>query len=87
MEHAAHGSLGARCAHLEVHINPAPIPFSLALTVSPARDIHFYMAHRMLHVRALYKFVHALHHRNADPEPFSGISMHPGESRPSLFIY
>ena len=34
----------------------------------------------MLHVRALYKFVHALHHRNADPEPFSGISMHPGAS-------
>jgi hypothetical protein len=23
-------------------------------------------------------YVHSLHHRNADPEPFSGISMHPG---------
>ena len=56
------------------------------------------MAHRMLHVRALYKYglnlpavflcnilnmyVHSLHHRNADPEPFSGISMHPGAAAP-----
>ena len=40
------------------------------------------MAHRMLHARALYKFVHSLHHRNADPEPFSGISMHPGALSP-----
>jgi sterol desaturase/sphingolipid hydroxylase (fatty acid hydroxylase superfamily) len=43
------------------------------------RDIHFYTAHRFLHIRPLYNLVHSLHHRNTDPEPFSGLSMHPVE--------
>jgi len=43
------------------------------------RDLHFYIAHRFIHIRAIYKYVHSLHHRNADPEPFSGLTMHPVE--------
>lgn len=43
------------------------------------RDLHFYIAHRFLHIRAIYTYVHKLHHRNADPEPFSGMTMHPIE--------
>ena len=44
-------------------------------TVSRYRDFHFYFAHRLLHIRVLYKFVHSLHHRNTDIEPFSGLCM------------
>ena len=36
------------------------------------RDVHFYFAHRLLHFGPLYQQVHSLHHRNTDPEPFSG---------------
>lgn len=43
------------------------------------RDLHFYFAHRFSHIRAFYKYVHSLHHRNTDPEPFSGLCMHPVE--------
>ena len=43
------------------------------------RDLHFYIAHRFIHIRAIYKYVHSLHHRNTDPEPFSGMTMHPVE--------
>jgi sterol desaturase/sphingolipid hydroxylase (fatty acid hydroxylase superfamily) len=43
------------------------------------RDLHFYIAHRFLHIRAVYKYVHSLHHRSTDPEPFSGMTMHPVE--------
>ena len=43
------------------------------------RDLHSYIAHRFVHIRAVYRFVHSLHHRNADPEPFSGLTMHPVE--------
>ena len=43
------------------------------------RDTHFYIVHRFSHLRAVYKFVHSLHHRNTDPEPFSGLCMHPIE--------
>ena len=33
------------------------------------REFHFYWAHRMLHFRVLYRFVHSLHHRNVRPCP------------------
>ncbi|KAH8072013.1 C-4 methylsterol oxidase [Aureococcus anophagefferens] len=52
---------------------------AVLLLVPVWRDFHFYVAHRFLHVRACYKYVHGLHHRNADPEPFSGMCMHPVE--------
>ena len=48
------------------------------------RDIHFYSAHRFLHIRPLYRLVHSLHHRNTDPEPFSGMTMHPVEVKALL---
>eukprot|EP00501_MAST-03F_sp_TOSAG23-6_P001157 GSMAST32.ASY1.ANO1.1201.1 assembled CDS len=50
------------------------------------RDLHFYVAHRFIHIRAIYKYVHSLHHRNADPEPFSGMSMHPADLRRIIFL-
>ena len=43
------------------------------------RDFHFYFAHRFIHIKALYKYIHSLHHRNTDIEPFAGLSMHPVE--------
>ena len=53
-----------------------------------------YFAHRLLHVRPLYKFVHSLHHRNTDIEPFAGLCMHPIEHlyyfaciAPSLYVF
>jgi sterol desaturase/sphingolipid hydroxylase (fatty acid hydroxylase superfamily) len=57
------------------------------------RDLHFYFAHKFIHFRALYKYIHSLHHRNTDIEPFSGLCMHPIEHLyyitsvvPSLFF-
>ena len=40
---------------------------------------HFEFAHRPLHWPPLYKIAHALHHRNVNTNPWSGISMHPLE--------
>ncbi len=40
---------------------------------------HFYWMHRLLHIPFLYKRVHALHHRNINVGPWSGLSMHPVE--------
>ena len=33
------------------------------------RSVHFYFAHRFIHIHPLYKYVHSLHHRNVDIEP------------------
>ncbi len=57
-----------------------PVWFVVLLVLIPAfRDIHFYLLHRLLHWRPLYEYAHKLHHRNVNPGPWSGISMHPFE--------
>ena len=40
---------------------------------------HFFLIHRLIHNTSLYKRVHALHHRNVNVGPWSGLSMHPLE--------
>ncbi|MEM6465653.1 MAG: sterol desaturase family protein [Pseudomonadota bacterium] len=42
-------------------------------------SFYFYWIHRLLHVPMLYRHVHALHHRNINVGPWSGLSMHPVE--------
>ncbi len=41
-------------------------------------SFYFYWMHRLLHTDLFYRF-HALHHRNTDIGPWSGLSMHPIE--------
>lgn len=53
------------------------VAWTIALPV--LHDIHFYFIHRFIHIRPLYKYVHSLHHRNNDIEPFCGLCMHPIE--------
>ena len=43
------------------------------------REFHFYVTHRILHFKPLYKYVHYLHHKNVKVGPWSGLSMHPVE--------
>lgn len=43
------------------------------------RDFHFYIIHRIIHTDKLFKYIHSLHHRNNDVQPWSGMSMHPIE--------
>ncbi|MDH3715129.1 MAG: sterol desaturase family protein, partial [Gammaproteobacteria bacterium] len=40
---------------------------------------HFYLNHRLLRWPPLYHVAHALHHRNVNTGPWTGISMHPLE--------
>lgn len=41
-------------------------------------SFYFYWIHRVLHSNLFYRF-HALHHRNTDIGPWSGLAMHPVE--------
>jgi len=43
------------------------------------QSLHFYVIHRIIHWPPLYKHVHSVHHRNVNPGPWSGMSMHPVE--------
>ena len=57
----------------------SPIWFIAFFLLVPIwESFYFYWIHRLLHTNALYRF-HALHHRNTDVGPWSGLSMHPVE--------
>ncbi|MBT4890901.1 MAG: sterol desaturase family protein [Rhodospirillales bacterium] len=57
-----------------------PLWFILLFVVIPWwSSFHFYWVHRLIHWPPLYKTIHALHHRNINVGPWSGISMHPLE--------
>ncbi len=47
------------------------------------RETHFYFIHRLIHWKPLMIAVHSVHHRNPNPGPWSGLSMHPVEA----FLY
>ncbi len=48
---------------------------------------HFYFIHRLMHLPSLFRHTHALHHRNLNPIPWSGISMHPYEHAVYFTLY
>ena len=52
---------------------------ALVLLIPMIREVHFYLVHRLLHWKPLYRLAHYLHHRNVDIGPWSGLSMHPVE--------
>ena len=57
-----------------------PIGFVAVFFLVPLiHEVGFYFAHRILHIPALYRIAHKLHHRNINPGPWSGLSMHPIE--------
>ena len=58
----------------------SPVWFIAALVLLPIWSaFHFYWVHRLLHVPFIYRHVHALHHRNVNVGPWSGMAMHPIE--------
>jgi sterol desaturase/sphingolipid hydroxylase (fatty acid hydroxylase superfamily) len=57
-----------------------PVGFiALFFLVPIIHEVGFYFAHRFLHWPPLYRVAHKLHHRNTNPGPWSGLSMHPIE--------
>ena len=57
-----------------------PVWFVVLFLLIPVwGSFHFYWIHRLLHWPPLYRLAHALHHRNTNIGPWSGMSMHPIE--------
>ena len=57
-----------------------PVSFVLIMFAIPFwSSLHFHFVHRLLHWRPLFRIAHAVHHRNVNLGPWSGLSMHPIE--------
>jgi len=69
---------GMGAGRVPVASNPAWIVVLVLLTPLWI-SFHFYWIHRFLHWPPLYRVAHAVHHRNTNVGPWSGISMHPVE--------
>ena len=55
----------------------SPVWFVILMFLVPMwSSLHFYWVHRLEHHPKLYKHVHAVHHRNVNIGPWSGISNH-----------
>ena len=63
---------------ISLGVNPF-LFFFLFFIIILFESIHFYFVHRLLHFKFFYKLFHHIHHRNINPGPWSGISMHPFE--------
>lgn len=60
--------------------NEHPVWFVALFFLTPVWiSLHFYWVHRWMHIPRVYRVVHALHHRNNNVGPWSGLSMHPLE--------
>ena len=58
-----------------------PVWFALQFFLIPLWiSFHFYWIHRFLHWAPMYRIAHAVHHRNTNIGPWSGLSMHPIET-------
>jgi ferredoxin-NADP reductase/sterol desaturase/sphingolipid hydroxylase (fatty acid hydroxylase superfamily) len=63
-----------------VDFNSKPVYFIVLFLLIPFwREFHFYLIHKLIHWKPLYKRVHYLHHYNINPGPWSGMAMHPVE--------
>lgn len=43
-------------------------------------DTYFYWIHRAMHIKALYPYLHRVHHQSHNPTPWAALSFHPLEA-------
>jgi sterol desaturase/sphingolipid hydroxylase (fatty acid hydroxylase superfamily) len=61
-----------------------PLYLGALVLVAPAiHEVHFFVIHRAIHTKWLYKWIHSIHHNSVNPSPWSSLSMHPVEA----FLY
>ena len=54
---------------------PVSVMIYLAL-----HDTYFYWTHRLMHVPAVFRVMHRVHHQSRPPTPFASFSFHPSEA-------
>lgn len=54
-----------------------PVSFALCLIL---HDTYFYWTHRLMHTRALFKYMHAGHHQSITPTPWAIYAFQPAEA-------
>ncbi|PKB14542.1 C-5 sterol desaturase [Novosphingobium kunmingense] len=61
------------------------LPLSLVLALV-LQDAWFYWTHRLMHRRALFRIMHAVHHASRPPTAWAAMSFHPSEALTMAFF-
>lgn len=69
------------------HVYKAPIEgwgavwfYASFLWMLALHDTYFYWAHRLMHLKPVYRRVHLVHHRSTNPSPWTAYAFHPLEA-------
>jgi lathosterol oxidase len=54
--------------------------FALFPVLFIIHDTYFYFMHRLMHHKAIFRFVHLTHHRSTNPSPWAAYAFHPLEA-------
>ena len=54
--------------------------FASILLMLIIHDTYFYWAHRFMHWKPVYQFIHKVHHESVDTTPYTAFSFHPLEA-------
>ena len=66
-----------RIGFIRIDWNPSILTVIINLVLLTFwNEVHFYLCHRLLHIRWLYRKVHSVHHRSIVPTPFTTFSFH-----------
>lgn len=70
--------------HVTIYRRPDQFGWTWLVLSLPAlllwHDFYFYVTHRLLHTRWLFRHVHGVHHRSRNPSPFAAYAFHPVEA-------
>ena len=70
--------------HITLYRDPAEYGWLWLVVSFPLlliwQDVYFYVTHRLLHTRWLFRHVHGVHHRSRQPSPWAAYAFHPVEA-------
>jgi len=66
--------------YLDIHEHSMAYFVFSVLVFIVAHDTYFYWSHRFMHMKAVYPYVHLIHHRSVNPTPWATFSFHPIEA-------
>lgn len=63
------------------HVSDYGIPYLIMSIVIMIflHDTYFYWAHRFMHLKKIYPYMHSVHHQSINPTPWAAFSFHPLE--------
>jgi len=78
---------GKTAIYSDLSLYPWWWPIFGFVTMTVLHDAYFYAVHRLMHLRPIFRAIHARHHRSLTPTPWSILSFQPLETVPQFCFF